>query len=160
MPRGYVVDTNVLSRREDHGPGSPVARWIERHAGLIRVSVITLAEARRGLILLGRRIEGQADARVRAREGLKLRTKTAWYELLRSRFADRIEPIDAEVAERWAEVSVDFPSLRDGDKALLATALVRGYGVATRNLRDFADAGVPLTNPFDPGTWNEAAASP
>jgi hypothetical protein len=43
--------------------------------------------------------------------------------------------------------------LRDGDKAIAATALAKGYGIATRNLRDFSRAGVPLVNPFDPGTW-------
>lgn len=152
-PPGYLVDTNVLSNRETLDEGLPVARWIRANAHLIRISVITIAEMRRGLVLKQAEIERSRDVRVRRREQAKLDRKIAWYEELRSRFKDRIEPVDADVAERWADVSVRFPSLRDGDKAILATALVRGYGVATRNLGDFRSAGVALVDPFDPDTW-------
>ena len=48
-----------------------------------------------------------------------------------------------------------FPSLRDADKAIAATALARGYGVATQNLGNFRQAKLPLVNPFDPGTWDD-----
>ena len=83
------------------------------------------------------------------------RPKRAWYDTVLDRFGDRLEPIDRPVAEKWAEVSVRFPSLRDGDKAIAATAMAKGHGIATRNLGDFRHAGVPLINPFDPGTWDE-----
>ncbi len=76
-----------------------------------------------------------------------------WYDEVLSRFSDRIDSIDLQVAQKWAEVSIRFPSIRDGDKAIIATALAKGYGVATRNLSDFRQAGVPLMNPFDPATW-------
>jgi predicted nucleic acid-binding protein len=152
-PRGFLVDTNVLSNREALDERLPVARWIRANAHLIRISAITVAEMRRGLVLRRAEVERMRDARARRREEAKLERKVAWYEELRSRFKDRIEPIDADVAERWADVSVRFPSLRDGDKAILATALVRGYGVATRNLGDFRNAGVALVDPFDPDTW-------
>ncbi len=52
-------------------------------------------------------------------------------------------------------MSVRFPSLRDGDRALAATALATGYRVATQTLGDFRHIGVPLTNPCDPGTWDD-----
>lgn len=155
-PPAFLVDTNVLSRRGGQAAGSPVARWIGLHAPLIRVSVITIAEARRVLVLAQCKVDGLSQPTARRREQAKLDAKTAWYRALRSRFADRIEPIDADVAERWADVSVHFPSLRDGDKAILATALARGFGIATRNLGDFRNAGVALVNPFDPETWATA----
>jgi hypothetical protein len=44
--------------------------------------------------------------------------------------------------------------LRDGDKAIAATALAQGYAVATRNLGDLHRVGVPLVNPLDRGTWD------
>lgn len=90
---------------------------------------------------------------LRHREQAKLDVKLAWYRQLRSRFPERLLPIDADVAEAWAEVSVRFPSIRDGDKAILATALTRGYGIATRNLRDFKAANIPLVEPSDAATW-------
>lgn len=153
-PRRYLVDTNVLSRSETLARDAPVARWIAANAGLIRISVITVAEMRRGLVLRAEAVARMEDARARRREQARLAPKTAWYAALRDRFGDRLESIDADVAERWADVSVRFPSLRDGDKAILATALVRGYTVATRNTGDFRASGVALVDPFDPETWD------
>lgn len=157
-PRAYLADTNVLSNRGAVERDPNLVRWLRRHAGQVRVSVITIAEMRRGLLLLDIRTGAIGDRTVRAREAGRLARKRAWYDEVTERFADRIEPIDLAVAERWAEVSVRFPSLRDADKAIAATALARGYGVATENLGDFRRAGVPLVNPFDPGTWDAAPA--
>lgn len=155
-PAAFLVDTNVISRGPDHRPGSPVERWIRAYAPLLRISVITIAEARRGLVLAQQTIDRLRDPGARAREQAKLDAKTAWYRTLRSRFTDRIEPIDADIAESWADISVRFPSLRDGDKAILATALVRNLGIATRNVSDFQASGVMPVNPFDPDTWERA----
>lgn len=163
LPAGWLTDTNVLSRpakKNKDDPDPPVALWIRANARLIRVSAVTIAEARRGLVLERKRIEGLSDKRVIRRDQAALDIKDGWYRELRSRFADRIVPIDAEVAERWADVSVRFPSIRDGDKAILATALVHGYGVATRNIRDFKASGVPLVDPFDPDSWWEDEVRP
>lgn len=154
-PRGYLVDTNVLSNRGDVERNPNLVTWLRRHAGLVRVSVISLAEMHRGLILLERRTEALTDKKVRQREELRLARKRAWYGEITDRFADRVEAIDIDVARMWAEVSVRFPSLRDADKAIAATALARGYGVATENLGDFRIAGVGVVNPFDPATWDE-----
>jgi predicted nucleic acid-binding protein len=101
------------------------------------------------------RLDAMTDRKVRLRERQRLARKQAWYDEVVGRFADRIEPIDIEVAEKWAAISVRFPSLRDGDKAIAATALAKGFGVATENLGDFRAVGVPLVNPFDPSSWDE-----
>ncbi|PPQ40136.1 PIN domain-containing protein [Rhodopila globiformis] len=154
-PLGWVVDTNVLSNRGRIEADPNLVEWLRRNVRLVRISVVTLAEMRRGLFLLEARIVATADRKVRAREQARLDWKRAWYDELTGRFADRLEPIDIVVAEKWAETSVRFPSLRDGDKAIAATALARGYGVATETLGDFRRAGVTLVNPFDPDTWDE-----
>jgi predicted nucleic acid-binding protein len=151
----YIVDTNVLSNRGDADSDPNVARWLRRHAGAIRVSVVTVAEMWRGLILLEARVAATAGRAARARLSAALRSRRGWYDMVLDRFDDRIEPIDLVVAQKWAEVSVRFPSLRDGDKAIAATAMARGFGVATRNLGDFRHAGLKAVNPFDPGTWDE-----
>lgn len=119
------------------------------------MSVVTVAEMRRGLILLEDKVSAITDCKVKARERRRLARKQTWYDEVTRRFADRVEPIDLAVAEKWAEISVRFPSLRDADKAIAATALARGYGVATENLGHFRQTGVPLVNPFDPATWDE-----
>jgi len=132
-----------------------VAEWLRFYAGKVRISVITIAEMRRGLFLLEQKVHRISDTKVRNCEELRLAHKREWYAAVVDRFADRIVPIDIAVAERWAEISVRFPALKDGDKAIAATALAKGYGVATRNLGDFRASGVALVNPFDPGTWEE-----
>ena len=157
--RGYLVDTNVLSRSEVLATDEPVARWIRANADVIRISVITIAEMRRGLMLRADAVARLSDPRARRREQAKLDRKTAWYAELRNRFHSRMEGIDADVAECWADVSVRFPSLRDGDKAILATALVRDFGIATRNIGDFRAAGVAIVDPFDPATWTTGQAA-
>ncbi len=154
-PRRYIVDTNVLSNRGDVEADPKLVEWLRLNARLVRISVVMVAEMRRGLFLLEARIAATADRKVRARAQARLDWKRAWYDEVTGRFADRVEPIDIAVAERWAEVSVRFPSLRDGDKAIAATALAKGYAVATENLGDFRRSGVPLVNPFDPNTWDE-----
>lgn len=154
-PLGWVVDTNVLSNRGDVEADPNRVEWLRRNARLVRISVATVAEMRRGLFLLEARIVATADRKVRAREQARLDWKRAWYDELTGRFADRLEPIDMVVAETWAETSVRFPSLKDGDKAIAATALPRGYGVATENPGDFRRSGVKLVNPFDPDSWDQ-----
>jgi predicted nucleic acid-binding protein len=160
VPAEWLVDTNILSNRADADDNRQVAKWIKLYSGQIRISVITIAEMRRGLVLLEQRIDGISDLKVRNREGLRLAHKREWYAAVVDRFADKIVPIDVAVAEQWAEISVRFPALKDGDKAIAATALAKGYGVATRNLGDFRASGLALINPFDPGTWEEIDDDP
>jgi len=102
-------------------------------------------------LLLVAKAAASTDRRTRARPTGALQPKRAWYDAA----LDRFEPIDWQVAEKWAEMSVRFPSLRDGDKAIAATALAKGLGIATRDLGDFRGAGVELSDPFDPGTWDD-----
>jgi predicted nucleic acid-binding protein len=154
-PLGTIVNTNVLSNRGDAEAEPNLVEWLRRNARFVRISVVTVAEMRRGLFLLEARIVATANRKARAREQARLVTKRTWYDELTGRFADRVEPIDIVVAETWAETSVRFSSLKDEDKAIAATALAKGYGVATRNLGDFRRSGVPLVNPFDPDTWDE-----
>ena len=104
---------------------------------------------------IGEQARVTTDRGTKARLTAAIRPKRAWYDTVLDRFGDRIEPIDRRVAEKWAEVSVRFSSPRDGDKAIAATAIAKGYGIATRNLGDFKQAGVPLVDPFDPATWDD-----
>ena len=154
-PRWFVTDTNVLSNRGTVERDPNLVEWLRRYASLVRVSVITMAEMRRGLILLEAKAAALTDRKVKARAQTRLARKRAWYDEVTGRFAGRVEPIDIAVAEKWAEISVRFPSLRDGDKVVAATALAHGYGVGTESLGDFRQVGVPLVNPFDPDTWDE-----
>ena len=62
-------------------------------------------------------------------------------------FADRVLPIDTDVARRCAALHVPDPQT-ERDALIAATALVHGMTVATRNVADFAATGVPVINPW------------
>jgi predicted nucleic acid-binding protein len=109
----------------------------------------------RGLLLLEAKASIAGDHRLREKLTAALLGKRRWYDAVIDRFSSRIIPIDLGIAQKWAEVSVRFPSLRDGDKAIAATAVSKRFGVATRNLGDFKRVGLRLVNPFDPSTWDD-----
>ncbi len=71
-----------------------------------------------------------------------------WLSGLRRRYADRILPIDLEIAEEWGRMNAPDPiSSRDG--LMAATARVRNMTFVTRNTADVMRTGVCLLNPFD-----------
>jgi predicted nucleic acid-binding protein len=64
------------------------------------------------------------------------------------RFEGRILHVDAAVALRCAPLHVPDP--KPGRDALIAaTALMHGLTMVTRNVEDFAAAGVRLFNPWE-----------
>lgn len=138
----YLLDTNVLSelRRPDRADARVRAWAARQRPAQFWVSVITILELERGVMLIERRDAGQ---------GAHLRT---WLEssILRQ-FDDRVLVIDTAVARRCAALHV--PDRRaERDALIAATALVHGMTVVTRNVADFAATQVPLLNPWSDGT--------
>jgi predicted nucleic acid-binding protein len=83
----------------------------------------------------------------------KFRIET-WLEIeLSVRFAGKILPIDAPVADRWgfiaAEAKRKGKSLAVIDGLLAATAIHHNLTVVTRNTRDFIVAQAPVLNPCE-----------
>lgn len=73
---------------------------------------------------------------------------------LAERFGGRLLPIDTHVAARWGVLvgesekrGIPLPVI---DSLLAATALVHGFRIVTRNVRDFERCGVACVN-----LWNE-----
>ncbi len=132
----YLVDANVLSEATKPRPDPMVTEWMRRNEREIAVDPIVLGEIQFGIYLLpaGRR-----------RQRLE-----RW-------FADGVEQIqcivwDAATGLRWAKLLADLRSSGQSmpikDSLIAATALVHGLTVATRNVRDFGNAGVPVVDPF------------
>jgi predicted nucleic acid-binding protein len=63
-------------------------------------------------------------------------------------YSGRILPIDISVATAWAKLPARR-TLPAFDSLIAATALAHGLTVATRNVKDFTDAEVPVFNPFE-----------
>ncbi|MDD2947321.1 MAG: type II toxin-antitoxin system VapC family toxin [Rugosibacter sp.] len=133
----YLLDTNVLSELRRKAPNAGVVAWFApRPASTLFLSVLTLGELRKG-------VEGLADTDRRA-------ALLDWLEAeLPIFFTGRILPVDAQVADRWgrlvATASRPLPAI---DSLLAATAAHHGLSLVTRNVRDFADLGLEVINPW------------
>jgi predicted nucleic acid-binding protein len=105
------------------------------------VSVLTLAEIRRGIELL-------PDSRRRHQLELWLEV-----DLLGSLVTANILPVTQTIGERWAVLSARAQangfSLAIMDGLIAATAVEHRLTLATRNVKDFSGLPVALLNPWD-----------
>lgn len=132
----FLLDTNVVSeirRSRDR----QVRAWAEEVEDVdLHLSVMTLGEIRKGIELLRGRDPAQAEV------------FAGWLDELYTRFADRIVPIDARVADEWGLLNATVPR-NTVDSLIAASARVHGLTVVTRNTSDFEGCGVPLLNPWE-----------
>lgn len=137
----FVLDTNVVSelRKARTGKAHPnVAAWVRTvPESSLFLSAIIVQELEIGVLQLERRDPTQ---------GAILRN---WLdEHVLPTFADRVLPVDTDVARRTARLHVPDPR-PERDALIAATALAHGMTVVTRNLADFAATGAPLLNPWE-----------
>jgi hypothetical protein len=132
----FLVDANVLSEATRPAPDTRVIEWLRRHERDLAVDPVILGEIRFGIEVLP--------------AGVRRRRLDAWFEQGVARII--CVPWDARTGLRWAEL---LAALRRSGRALpikdsliAATALVHGFTVATRNLRDFSKTGVRVVDPF------------
>ena len=135
-----LLDTCVLSELVRPEPAPAVLAWIGacREAELY-VSALTLAELHSGV---GRLPESRRRGEL-----------AAWLTALEAGFEDRVLPFSQETARVWAEMVVQAEAQRKPlaafDSLIAATARAHGLRLVTRNVRDFAAAGVAMLNPWD-----------
>jgi hypothetical protein len=133
----FLLDTNVVSEIR-RGRDPHVRAWANGVEDIdLHLSVMTLGEIRKGIELLRSRDPAQAEV------------FADWLGELHSRFAERIVPIDAAVAEEWGRLNATARR-NTVDSLIAASARVRGLTVVTRNTGDFEDCGVALINPWQP----------
>jgi len=131
----YLVDTNIFSELRKRSPEATA--WIRSvDPASIHLSVVTVGELAKGAALKARRDPAGGAALSR------------WLDTLRHQHAGRILPIDEKIALAWALIAAERPRGM-ADELIAATARVHGMTVVTRNGADFADAGVPVLNPWD-----------
>jgi predicted nucleic acid-binding protein len=137
---GYLLDTNCISELVRIQPEPAVVAWMEAaDETLLYLSVLTLGEIRKGLA-------GLPQSKRRTHLETWLETE------LRVRFAGRILPIDAAVADRWGSLAARAKSegkaLATIDGLLAATALHHNLTVVSRNVNDFKNTHVSVLNPW------------
>jgi len=135
----FLLDTNVISElRKADKADFHVVDWARKiPPSEMFVSVISIMELRMGILRLARKDTRQADVLSRWLDTLVLPT-----------FSGRILSIDLTVANQCAVLHVPDPR-SDRDALIAATAIVYGFTVVTRNIKDFRETGVSLINPWD-----------
>lgn len=136
-----VLDTNVLSELMRPTPSEAVLRWFAGHsAATLFTTTITQAEILYGLALLP---EG------RRRSDLLMAAEQMFAE----DFAGRVLPFDSMAAKAFAPIAAG--RRQQGrptgafDAQIAAVAAARGAALATRNVADFLDCGLPIINPWE-----------
>lgn len=139
---GYLLDTNCISELVRIRPEPRVQEWIASvDERALFLSVLTIGEIKKGVAGL-------------AQDKRKLQLEN-WLLQLKLRFAERVLPIDEEIADHWGQLSATAKSqgkvLAVIDGLLAATALQHNLVIATRNVDDFAATPVLVHNP-----WSQA----
>lgn len=136
-----LLDTNVLSEVTRPEPDARVLNWLD---GLDEdrsfISVVSIAEIRRGVALMDEGRKREALAEWLARD-------------LPQRFEQRVLPVNEPIALAWGDLmglaKRRGRGLSSMDGLIAATAIAQQLTLATRNTRDFEGFGIEL---FDPWT--------
>lgn len=138
---GWLLDTNVVAALI-HPNGAPsVKRWAAtQDEDRLFLSILTVGEYEKGIAILP-----PDDPRGRAYESIR--------DGLLDRFGRRVLPVSDAVIRRWGIVTGTVKRQTGHpppviDTMLAATALEAGLCLVTRNIRDVADSGATLFNPW------------
>ena len=134
---GYLLDTNVLSELRKGGRcDAGVQQWFNQvSAEELFISVLVLGEIRQGI------------QRIRQRDHSQALVLERWLHSVSNDFADRVLPVDEEVADQWGRLGIRQP-LPVLDALLAATAIAHDLTLVSRDEDGFNNTGVNVINPF------------
>jgi predicted nucleic acid-binding protein len=138
----FLLDTNVVSETARRRPSAQVMNWLAQQSqDAAAISVVTMAE-----LVEGAGAVTDTARRTQLRRWLD-ETVVPW-------FSDQVLPLTQDVLVDWLILSRKLAArgiLRGAPHLLIAaSARVGDLTVVTRNVRDFADTGVVV---YDP--WND-----
>ena len=131
----YLLDENVLKELSSTGNVN-VRAWFAGVAPAdIHISAMTMFEKRRGW------------ERRKRTDPVLAAAKLAELDALEAAYGPRLVPIDAAIAAEWARL-LGAKDKNQRDRALAATARVRGMVLVTRNIADVRGCNVQVLDPF------------
>lgn len=139
MSAPQVLDTNILSELVRPAPDPAVLEWMRINGDGAYLTVVSRAELRFGV--------------ARMPQGARRTRIAGLIETVLAEFEQDTLPFDRAAADSYGELAarrerVGGPKSM-ADTMIAAICLVNGFGVVTRNTRDFEDVGLPaVTNPF------------
>ncbi len=136
-----ILDTNVISACMRARTNSPVLAWLDRQPQHdLWTTTVCLFELRYG-------IENLPNG-----DGFRTYLETGWFELKSRLLGDRILEFDMLAADKAAQIAAERRkhgrSVEFRDTFIAGIVRAHGATLATRNLRDFDDAGIALVNPW------------
>jgi len=139
--KGWLLDTNILSELRRQRPELKVVAFVAAQPlDLLYVSVVTLAEIRFGIELVG-----DADRRTELNDWL---THT-----VRPTFDQRVLTVTEDVMFRWRLLVEDGRktghTFSQPDLIIAATAIHHGLTLVSRDTRDYRRARAPVLNPWE-----------
>jgi len=137
-----LLDTCVISELRKPVPSPLVVQAMaSMNPRQTYLSAITIGELIRGITLMP--------------HGRRRREFEDWYADTEDWFADRILPIESDVARIWGRLTADLQmqgrQLASNDGLIAATAVAHGMSLMTRNVKDFVASGVLIINPWREG---------
>ena len=136
----FLLDTNVVSEFTRPTPPPHVVTWLQVHQGNgVYLSVVTIGDIQQGI--------------VRLPHSQKRRDLFSWLETLLMVYKTRILPLDVPAMLQWGTLTgglkpqgCPMPLM---DALMAATVRQHNLALVTRNVADFANAGIPLIKPWD-----------
>jgi len=143
--KGYLLDTNVISKfaPDRPAPSTALVNWMREKGETdeLFLSVMTIAEIRKGIKSLGRRGSTKKAANLQR-----------WFDGILSTFDDRILFMDVAIALAAGEIEDLATSVGHapglGDVIIAATAQANGLIVVTENIRHFQPLGIGVEAPL------------
>ena len=137
----YLVDTCVLSEVVRETPNKKVLEWLSQTPeSSLFVSVLTFGEFHKG-------IEKLPASKKKDRLHKWVNSD------LRERFKNRILDVEILAATAWGKIQGEAESegkpMPSIDGLIAATAIANDLVVVTRNVKDMAQSGVAILNPWD-----------
>lgn len=130
----YLLDTNVISEAKRRN--TYAVRWIEQtRVEDHHICVVSLTEISKGAHL------------IEPRDKVRAAALFDWLRVLQAQFSSRMITIDQEAAVECGRIAA-IRTCGEMDCLIAAAAIVHGLTLVTRNVRDFADTGVKLVNPW------------
>ncbi|MCV3764318.1 type II toxin-antitoxin system VapC family toxin [Rhizobium sp. TRM95796] len=135
-----LVDTNVISEAWRPTPAAEVIAWLDHQAlDTLFLSAITVAELRYGVGIMPLGKRKQVLERRLEEEVLPL-------------FAERVLPFDLPASAAYAFLMSSAKNrgraISFADGLIAATAMSRGFSVATRDLSPYLAAGINAIDPW------------
>lgn len=132
----FLLDTNVVSELRRPRPHPAVLAWIADVPGeQLFVSAVTLGEIQAGIEI------------TREQDNQKAEELETWLGRVMDSYG--VLPMDVPAFREWARLMHRKSDTLSEDAMIAATAIVHQLTVVTRNVRDFAQFGVNLLNPFE-----------